>query len=143
MKKNRVLWIVVLLILIAICLMLLPTNASAEGDKPYDEIVPHVLGFEIPTGQYCVTDYRDGKAFTQCFCACETCAEPSVIPKEVPPTDSPTQEPTAVPTDKPKDTPVPTSAPTEKPKCNSGRGNGSEGEQDCDPGNSGKNQGGD
>ena len=140
MKKNRALWIVVLLILIAICLMLLPTNASAEGDKPYDEIVPHVLGFEIPTGQYCVTDYRDGKAFTQCFCACETCAEPSVITKEVPTTPKDTPVP---PTDVP-DTPVPpTPEPTEKPKCNAGRGNGSEGDPECDPGNSGKNQGGD
>jgi len=137
MKKNRALWIVVLLILIAICLMLLPTNASAEGDKPYDEIVPHVLGFEIPTGQYCITDYRDGKAFTQCFCACENgCVDTvNVITERV--------DKTQVPTDVP-DTPVPpTPEPTEKPKCNAGRGNGSEGDPDCDPGNSGKNQGGD
>ena len=39
------------------------------------------------------------------------------------------------------ETPVPSE--TAKPKCNSGRGNGSEGNPDCDPGNSGKNQGGD
>lgn len=31
----------------------------------------------------------------------------------------------------------------EKEKCNAGRGNGSEGDPDCDPGNSIKNKGGD
>jgi hypothetical protein len=32
--------------------------------------------------------------------------------------------------------------PPEKPKCNSGNGNGSEGDPDCDPGNSGGNNNG-
>ena len=48
-----------------------------------------------------------------------------------------------VKTEKPEPTPMPTVEPTEKPKCNSDRGNGSEGSPDCDPGKSYKNQGGD
>ena len=83
--------------------------------------------YEIQTGHYCVTDHRDDGPHTKCYCPCELgmCAEPSEEPKETPTTPEP---------------PV----PTEKPSCNSGRGNGSEGDPDCDPGNSGgHNQGGD
>ena len=136
MNNNRIAWIAILLLLIAIAMLALPHGASAS-DVTYDELAPHVLGFEIPTGQYCITDYRDGAAFTQCFCACENgCVDTvNVITERV--------DKTQVPTDVP-DTPVPpTPEPTEKPKCNAGRGNGSEGDPDCDPGNSGKNQGGD
>ena len=31
---------------------------------------PHVEVFEISSGHTCVTDYRDGNAYTQCFCPC-------------------------------------------------------------------------
>lgn len=114
---------------------ILVAGAGASPEVWYDELVPHVLGFEIPTGQYCVTDYRDGEAFTTCYCPCETgkCEVDPVVP-----TDEPVD-----PTETPKP-PDPTPEPTKKPKCNSGRGNGSEGDPDCDPGNSGgHNQGGD
>ena len=135
MKKKRI--VTVLFVFIIIVLAFVVVGNVDASSNTYDEIVPHVLGFEIPTGQYCVTDYRDGKAFTQCFCACENgCVDTvNVITERV--------DKTQVPTDVP-DTPVPpTPEPTEKPKCNAGRGNGSEGDPDCDPGNSGKNQGGD
>ena len=118
------------------------TTASAS-DSAYDTPAPNVIGFEIPTGQYCVSDYREGDPFTICYCACEEeeCREvvytkptdePKPKPTDKPPTVVPTNEPTPEPTDRP-----------EKEKCNSGRGNDSEGAPDCDPGNSGKNQGGD
>ena len=75
-----------------------------------------------------------------CLCGEAACYDGTeVVPSNTPvPTKDPTKEPTQEPTDPP---------PTEKPKkqkCNAGRGNGSEGDPDCDPGNSGgHNQGGD
>ena len=68
----------------------------------------------------------------------ETFNPPRQDPTENPP---PTQEPTEEPTLPPPPTEEP---PPLKHRCNSGRGNGSEGDPDCDPGNSGgHNQGGD
>lgn len=115
-------------ILLALVILLGATAVSAEEALPYDEPAPHVLGYYIPSGHYCVTDYRDGNPFTVCYCdceviiECETCTEC----KDCEQCEKPVI-----------------------PKCNSGRGNGSElywdGNKwvDCDPGNSGKNQGGD
>lgn len=68
---------------------------------------------------------------------------PAPTDKPSPPKTTPTVAP---PTVAPSATPVPepTMTPGSRKTCNSGRGNGSEGEPDCDPGNSGgHNQGGD
>lgn len=55
-----------------------------------------------------------------------------------------TPNPNPTPNPKPTPDPDPTPEPPKKQKCNSGRGNGSEGDPDCDPGNSGgHNKGGD
>ena len=127
MKKRM--WVVGILVILLVLLNgVLLTQAQSE--KGYDELAPHVLGYWIPSGQYCVTEYRTGEPFTECYCECELsgdCPVPTPVPT---PTDTP--EP-------PDPTPVP-----EKEKCNSGRGNDSEGDPDCDPGNSGDhNEGGD
>ena len=88
-------------ILVVTGLLLLAFTITASA-ATYDELVPHVLGFEIPTGQYCVTDYRDGKPFTVCYCACEPDCEES----EPQPTLTVTSEPQPTPTDKPEPTPT-------------------------------------
>lgn len=83
-----------------------------------------------------------------------TVPEEPTSPPVVPPTDDPIDPPVDDPVEEPEDPVVPpTDDPVDppkkpkKPKCNSGRGNGSEvGEdgRDCDPGNSGgRNNGGD
>ena len=100
-------------------------------------------------------DSVDGSSVAlECFCPCEKQIEyiERTVIEEVP-GDCPEQEPCEEcepvviveyiqgPCDEPG---CPTPEPTEKPKCNAGRGNGSEGDPDCDPGNSGgHNQGGD
>ena len=126
MKKSKkiTLYAVGFIALVAILLMAAGQAKAQWFDFGYDTPTSNVTGFKIPTGQYCLTDYRDGNAFTTCYCACED--DCIVVVEEVDP--EPTPEPT----------------PEEKPKCNAGRGNDSEGDPDCDPGNSGgHNQGGD
>ena len=116
--------------LIAVLLVLVVGVTTAAAQEYWPWSPENVSVWEVQDADlWCVTDLRDDGPHTECYCPCEaeTCASPIVI------------EPTDVPTD----TPEPPE-PTEKPKCNSGRGNGSEGDPDCDPGNSGgHNQGGD
>jgi len=93
---------------------------------------PRVIAWEFE-GLLCVSDYNvDGNPTTNCYCPCEpTCQVDTRTVQEV------IEDGPVGPTPPPPD-------PTDKPKCNSGRGNGSEGDPDCDPGNSGDhNQGGD
>ena len=128
MKIERITWIIILLCLIILALMMLPKRAGASDGLPTGVTV-----FEV--GDHtCVLYHRGGTSYDEaeleCFCPCDC----SVSPNEPVKTEKP--EPTPIP-------PTPTVEPTEKPKCNSGRGNGSEGSPDCDPGKSYKNQGGD
>ena len=125
MRKERIAFIVLMLILIAIAMMFLPRGVGAGPE------LPEGLGvFYLDTGQACV--YNESSLEWDCYCPCYQgwCLE-EFSPG---PTVSPTDE---------KPVPSETPVPTEETKCNSGRGNGSEGDPDCDPGNSGKNQGGD
>ena len=117
MKKERVTWIIILLCLIILGLLMLPKNVGASDGYPKGVEV-----FEVGDHTCVLTEVG-----IECFCPCDC----SVSPNE------------PVKTEKPEPTPMPTVEPTEKPKCNSGRGNGSEGSPDCDPGKSYKNQGGD
>jgi len=125
----------ILLVAVLFVLLVGATGVSAGPQKGYDELAPGILGYWIPSGQYCVSDYRNGTEtqsgmpFTTCYCSCEN--------------DDCKIDPKPVPTPKPEPTPEPTLTPKPE-KCNSGRGNNSEGLPDCDPGNSGDhNQGGD
>lgn len=78
----------------------------------------------------CVTDYRDGNPFTLCYCPCDECVQ-AIVTEKIVETEKVVETPTPPPQE-------------EKVKCNAGRGNGSEGDPDCDPGNSaGHNNGGD
>ena len=124
MDKQRIVWIVVLLLLIAIAMMALPRNAGAEDGYPDGVVV-----FEVGDHTCVLSD-----AGIECFCPCDGCSSEQPV--------SPNGE-KPVKTEKPTDTPEPPSPTPEKVKCNAGRGNGSEGDPDCDPGNSVKNHGGD
>ena len=121
--NQKAFWIIVLLLLIAIGLMFLPRQVGASDGLPIGVVV-----FEA--GDHtCV--YVKGGTDIECFCPCENIEGYSTVVS--------TKEPN------PSDTPE----PPKKTKCNSGRGNGSEYYWDwekwvdCDPGNSGKNKGGD
>lgn len=113
------------------------TIAFAGGTLPEG-----VDTFLLDDNLFCVV-WPDGSG--DCYCSCEVnCETKTITPTVGPdPTDTPTKDPT--PTIPPSDsTPTAVPEPTDKPKCNSGRGNGSEGDPDCDPGNSGgHNHGGD
>ena len=123
MKKDRAMWIIILLCLITLGLLMLPKNVGASDGYPKGVEV-----FEVGDHTCVLYSVNGGdKAVMECFCPCDC----SVSPNE------------PVKTEKPEPTPTPTVEPTEKPKCNSDRGNGSEGDPDCDPGKSYKNQGGD
>ena len=136
MKKDRAMWIIILLCLITLGLLMLPKNVGASDGYPKGVEV-----FEVGDHTCVLYSVNGGdKAVMECFCPCLSNCEKSESQPTLSPTDKP-KEPTVVPTVEP--TPVPTVEPTEKPKCNSGRGNGSEGSPDCDPGKSYKNQGGD
>ena len=124
MTKQKMIFIAVMLALIFLALSFIPTGAS-------DGIPPDVTRF-YDCGYVCYV-WPDGSG--DCY-LCQGC-DTSTYTDDVK-TEKPT-EPTVKPTQIPPDTPE----PTPKEKCNSGRGNGSEGQPDCDPGNSGKNQGGD
>ena len=107
---------------------------SASGLLPED-----VEQFYDDCGHVCYV-WPDGSG--DCYpCVSDICQIPTDVPPVV--TEEPKDDPTEEPTLPPPPTVEPTPEPTKKPKCNSGRGNGSEGEPDCDPGNSGKNRGGD
>jgi len=134
MKGNKVFWFLVILLILAFGMMLIPKKAGASDGMP-----PNVIAWEY-AGELFVTDYdEDGHPRTQHICPCEDdCNIENVIVQEnVTEKDKPKPTPTA-----PPPPPIKTEKP-EKVKCNSGRGNGSEGSPDCDPGNSGKNKGGD
>jgi len=138
------------LVIVAVALLVFGVGFSVAkadtGPIPYREASSGVVVFELDSGHTCVTDYRDGNPYTQCFCDCEEGCGEFVDPTPTPnpePTPTP-KDPDPTPTPEPEPTPTPKPEPTEKPKCNSGRGNDSEGDPDCDPGNSGDhNQGGD
>ena len=119
--KERITWVFIILCLIVIALLLIPSRVGASDGLP-DNIFEWVRS----DGSLCSAIISEGAVALDCDCPCgELCAEPTVTPKET-------------------HTPVPTLVPTDKPKCNSGRGNDSEGNPDCDPGNSGEhNKGGD
>ena len=90
----------------------------------------------VDEGLTCVV-WPDGSG--DCYCPCEVDCElektyDTPEPGEPTPTDTP---PDSTPTPLPEPTSTPAVEPTDKPKCNSGGGNGSEGDPDCDPGNSG------
>ena len=131
-RKQNWIWVLIVLLLIVIGLMLLPRKAGASDGFP-----ENVVAWEY-AGELFVTDYRNGRPVTKHICPCEVSLDCEVSPNGEKPT--PTENPQPTPTDKPDPTPKPT-----KVKCNSGRGNDSEGSpEDCDPGNSGgHNQGGD
>lgn len=126
-----------LLGVLLVLLMFLPGDVGAADGYP--------KGIQVfEAGDHlCVLFENDVDFEIECFCPCEDlCPDPT--PKKTP---KPTDEPKSTPTNRPPEpspTDKPDPEPTEKPKCNSGRGNDSEGSPDCDPGNSGgKNQGGD
>lgn len=133
MKREN--WILLILILVITVLVIaLPGKASAGDVLPVGVEI-----FWIDTGHTCVI--YEGEF--ECYCPCEIAdCEKGPDPTDKPDTPKPTD-----PTDIPEPTETP--EPTKKPKCNAGRGNGSEyywdGEKwvDCDPGNSYKNKGGD
>ena len=119
--NQKAFWIIVLLLLIAIGLMFLPRQVGASDGLPIGVVV-----FEA--GDHtCV--YVKGGTDIECFCPCED--ECVTVVTEI--------EKKVIVEEKEKG----------KAKCNAGRGNGSElywdGNKwvDCDPGNSGKNKGGD
>lgn len=94
----------------------------------------------------------NGNFFCCCEAGCSVEIDGTLVPKDPTPTrgvNDPTptpSSPTDTPVTPPTDTPVPPPSDTPEPKvkCNSGRGNDSEGDPDCDPGNSGgHNEGGD
>ena len=118
MKKKVSFLIVIIVLLLIVALLAAPRKARAgDGQPPISAYgVPHALVFEIDSGHTCVTDYRDGNAYTQCFCPCGE--EFELIEEEL--------EIIVEYID-----PVPT---PDKPRCNRGLGNGAE---RCDPGNSG------
>jgi len=129
MTKQKIIFIAVLLALIFLALSFMPTGAS-------DGLPSNVTVFEVGDHTCVLYSVTGGdKAVMECFCPCDGCSPEQVVTKPVK-TEKPTDVP---PTQIPPDTPE----PTPKEKCNAGRGNGSEGNPDCDPGNSGKNQGGD
>ena len=113
-------------------------KAGAEDGLP-----PSVQVFEVGDHTCVLYEFKNGvggtEAELECFCPCEAgCRVDTRTIQEV--IDDGPEGPTPKPTNKPPD---PTPKP-EKVKCNSGRGNASEGDPDCDPGNSGgHNQGGD
>ena len=132
-RKQNWIWVLIALLIVAICLMFLPIKAGASDGLP-----PSVEVFEVDDHTCVLYEFKNGvggtEAELECFCPCEElCVEPSVTPKEThTPQPTPTDKPQPTPTEKPDPTPKPTK--TEKPKCNRGLGNGSE---NCDPGNSG------
>ena len=105
--KKKIALIVVLFALIMV------GTASADSWTPVSVEV-----YEIESGHWCVTDYRDDGPHTECYCACEN--------------DCPACGECEVCVDCPVD-PLPP-VKEKKQSCNRGLGNGSE---DCDPGNSG------
>jgi len=138
MKKNYISWIIFLLLLIFIAMMFLPKAVGASNGLPESVVV-----FKVEDHVCVLSDVG-----LECFCPCDNCEfslEANISPTAEKLIPSETVYPTDIP--KPTNNPQPTKTPkptkTEKSKCNSGRGNGSEGILDCDPGNSGKNRGGD
>ena len=123
-------------------------RTNAGGEKPEG-----LYEWAREDGSICSAIVTDNSVALDCDCPCENDCNMS-FPWESYDVPEPTQEvvkeptpyntevvTTPEPTNKPPD---PTTAPPEKVKCNSGRGNSSEGDPDCDPGNSGgNNQGGD
>lgn len=72
MSKNKkvVLYTAIFALIVAAILVASPAGATEE--LPYDTYSSNVVGFEIPSGQYCVVAYQDGEPFDmQCFCPCE------------------------------------------------------------------------
>lgn len=129
-KSKKITLLSVAFIAVVACLLMAAT--TARGGGTIERIEDRIGILHLDTGQTCVITYMGElyEPWVKCYCPCESDCEFS-------------PEPTVSPTD---ETPVPseTPEPTEKPKCNSGRGNASEGDPDCDPGNSGgHNQGGD
>ncbi len=121
--KNRGMWVLILLMLIVILLLCLPRKTGASVNS---------TDWVRSDGSICSAIITEYGVALDCDCPCLSNCEETQL--------------TLIPTDKPQptDKPDPTPKPTKKPECNSGRGNGSEGDPDCDPGNSGKkNKGGD
>ena len=114
-----------IILVIALALLAVSGVFASDGQPS------HVIAWEFQ-GLLCVSDYdAGGNPTTNCYCPCEpTCQVDTRTVQEVI-------------EDGPLDVPTPTPEPADE-KCNAGRGNDSEGDPDCDPGNSGgKNQGGD
>ena len=94
--------------------------ASADSWTPVSVEV-----YDIPSGHWCVTDYRDDGPHTECYCACEnSCPECEDCPEPVRCEECEDCE----------SCPKCPECKEKKQACNRGLGNGSE---DCDPGNSG------
>lgn len=92
------------------------------------------------SGWFCIRDVELGVHFCEFIDPCCTQELGVECDKIYEATDvRETPEPVPTETQEPNDpTPEPPE-PTDKPKCNAGGGNGSEGDPDCDPGNSGEN----
>ena len=144
MKKSVWFWVVLVLVMFT-CLFLISVLDVGASDGIVGSKGVAFEYFEVD-GATCVLAIKEQSIALDCFCPCLSDCEESE------------SQPTLTPTDKPKDKPTPTNPPpptktqpppptkTEKPdkvKCNSGRGNGPEGQPDCDPGKSYKNKGGD
>ena len=116
-------------ILLALVILLGATAVSAAGLYP-----DRVEVFEIPSGHTCVLvgDYFE------CYCPCVASVDTIIeyVDTECEDCESCTECAECEECEECKEE-------AEKVKCNAGRGNGSEGDPDCDPGNSGKNKGGD
>ena len=130
MRKERVLAILIAAVVVLFgCLYMSSIVGASDG-------IPEGVTRFYDCGNVCYV-WPDGSG--DCYpCRQDPCES------ERQPTLTPTDEPQPTPTDEPTPPPPPQPTPEEKEKCNSGRGNDSEGDPDCDPGNSGgKNQGGD
>lgn len=126
MRTSTKMWVVG----IAVILLVLGATVAVGANS----ILPDgVVEWTRSDGSVCSAVVSEYGVALDCDCPCdELCVEPTVTPKVVHTSTPKTQEPTSTP------------EPTKKVKCNSGRGNGSEGDPDCDPGNSGgHNEGGD
>ena len=144
---NKYLAAVLIVAMIALAIV---SIANAQPQEPI-ELQPYWilmdgeekvgLVYGLDWGSLVVKD--DNLLYT---CGCDECTPDEVgylVPENTPgPHDTPVPNDTPVPTDPPPvDTPIP---PEPVVRCDAGGGNGSEGDPDCDPGNSGEhNQAGD
>ena len=132
--KVIVVAVIVLVSLVALAFIATPAGAG-------DGLPDGIAEWTRSDGSICSANLVAGGI--DCDCPCTGCEPEDLCTGPIQHVSClETPEPTVSPTG---ETPVPSETPEPtKVKCNSGRGNGSEGDPDCDPGNSGgHNKGGD